>query len=106
MCLVSTAELTFLRDPFNIFVDIANHIIENPKELALDFQGIWIADREFVLLSSPTTMVQCFVIASLSWDVVQEQIPAVDFVHKYEHVFSFKYVIQRIGAIDTTYWKF
>ena len=31
-------------------------------------------------------------IASLSWDVVQEEIPAVNFVHKYENVFSFKYV--------------
>ncbi|KAG6846794.1 hypothetical protein H0H93_011834, partial [Arthromyces matolae] len=31
---------------------------------------------------------QNFTSAGLSWDVVQEQIPAVDFVHKYEHVFS------------------
>lgn len=97
-------ELTFLHDPFNISIDIANHIIENRKEL--DFQGIWIADCKFVLVSSPTTMVQCFITASLSWDVVQEQIPAVDFVHKYKYIFSFKYIIQRIGAINTTYWKF
>ncbi|EKM76102.1 hypothetical protein AGABI1DRAFT_45474 [Agaricus bisporus var. burnettii JB137-S8] len=49
---------------------IANHIFENPDKLELDLQGIWIADP------------------SLSWDVVQEQIPAVNFVHKYEHVFA------------------
>lgn len=30
--------------------------------------------------------------ASLSWDVVQEQIPAVDFVQKYAGLFSFKSV--------------
>ena len=30
--------------------------------------------------------------AVLGWNVVQGQIPAVDFVHKYEHVFAFKYV--------------
>ncbi|KAG6839680.1 hypothetical protein C0991_012599 [Blastosporella zonata] len=31
-------------------------------------------------------------VASLSYDVVHEQIPAVDFVHRYENVFAFKYV--------------
>jgi len=31
-------------------------------------------------------------IASLSWDVVQEEIPAVDFVDKYAGLFSFKFV--------------
>ncbi|KAF8876000.1 alpha/beta-hydrolase [Infundibulicybe gibba] len=50
---------------------IANYIYTHPGTLALDLQGIWIADP------------------SLSFDVVQEQIPAVDFVHKYENVFSF-----------------
>ncbi|TFK35086.1 alpha/beta-hydrolase [Crucibulum laeve] len=50
---------------------IANYIYEHPGALELDLQGIWIADP------------------SLSWDVVQTQIPAVDFVHKYENVFSF-----------------
>jgi len=39
--------------------------------LDLDLQGMWISDP------------------SLSWNVVQEEIPAVDFVHKYENVFSF-----------------
>lgn len=29
-------------------------------------------------------------LAVLGWDVVQDQIPAVDFVRKYEHVFAFK----------------
>ncbi|KAG6873608.1 hypothetical protein C0995_013981 [Termitomyces sp. Mi166 len=50
---------------------IANYIYEHPTLLDLSLQGIWISDP------------------SLSWDVVQEQIPAVDFVHKYEHVFAF-----------------
>ncbi|KAF5363862.1 hypothetical protein D9756_001081 [Leucocoprinus leucothites] len=54
---------------------IANHIHENPGALELDLQGIWIADP------------------SLSWDVVQEQIPAVDFVHKYESVFALNQTI-------------
>ncbi|KAF4574381.1 hypothetical protein EYR36_005715 [Pleurotus pulmonarius] len=50
---------------------IANHIYTHPGEIDLDLKGIWIADP------------------SLSWDVVQEQIPAVNFVHKYENVFAF-----------------
>ncbi|KAK0191664.1 alpha/beta-hydrolase [Armillaria mellea] len=50
---------------------VANYIYEHPGELDLDLKGIWIAD--------PT----------IGWDVVQEQIPAVDFVHKYEGVFAF-----------------
>ncbi|KAF8520019.1 Alpha/Beta hydrolase protein [Hysterangium stoloniferum] len=50
---------------------IANHIFENPGIVDLDLQGIWISDP------------------SLSWDVVQEQIPAVNFVNKYENVFAF-----------------
>jgi hypothetical protein len=32
--------------------------------------------------------------AAISWGVVQQQIPAVDFVHKYEHVFALKYVLK------------
>lgn len=28
--------------------------------------------------------------AVLGWDVVQSEIPAVDFVHKYEHNFALK----------------
>ncbi|KAJ7165912.1 alpha/beta-hydrolase [Mycena filopes] len=50
---------------------IANYIYEHPTALNLSLQGIWIADPV------------------LGWDVVQEQIPAVDFVHKYENVFAF-----------------
>ncbi|KAI0301889.1 Alpha/Beta hydrolase protein [Multifurca ochricompacta] len=53
--------------------DIANFIYENTTRstLDLDLQGIWINDPV------------------LGWDVVQSQIPAVSFVHKYEHVFAF-----------------
>ncbi|PFH45326.1 hypothetical protein AMATHDRAFT_71834 [Amanita thiersii Skay4041] len=50
--------------------DIANYIYTHPGVIDLDLQGTWTADP------------------SLSWDVVQEQIPAVDFVHKYENVFA------------------
>ncbi|KAJ6579578.1 alpha/beta-hydrolase [Mycena vulgaris] len=50
---------------------IANFIYENPTALALSLQGIWIADPV------------------LGWDVVQTEIPVVDFVHKYENVFAF-----------------
>ncbi|EIN04304.1 alpha/beta-hydrolase [Punctularia strigosozonata HHB-11173 SS5] len=50
---------------------IANFIYENPGTLDLDLQGFYISDP------------------SLSFDIVQEQIPAVNFVHKYENVFAF-----------------
>ncbi|TDL17652.1 alpha/beta-hydrolase [Rickenella mellea] len=50
---------------------IANYIYTHPGQLDLDLQGFWVADPV------------------VSWDVVQEQIPAVPFVHKYEHVFAF-----------------
>ncbi|KAG1741356.1 Alpha/Beta hydrolase protein [Suillus lakei] len=50
---------------------IANYIYENPTLLDLSLQGIWINDP------------------LLSWDVVQVQIPAVDFVNKYAGLFSF-----------------
>ncbi|KAF9475826.1 alpha/beta-hydrolase [Pholiota conissans] len=50
---------------------IANYIYEHPGALDLNLQGMWISDP------------------SLSWNVVQEEIPAVSFVHKYENVFSF-----------------
>jgi len=52
---------------------IANFIYENTTKttLDLDLQGIWINDP------------------LLGWESVQSEIPAVDFVHKYEHVFAF-----------------
>ncbi|KAG6884917.1 hypothetical protein C0993_007284 [Termitomyces sp. T159_Od127] len=50
---------------------IANYIYEHPDALELKLLGTWIADP------------------SLSYDVVQEQIPAVNFVHRYEKVFAF-----------------
>ncbi|KAF9262147.1 alpha/beta-hydrolase [Marasmius fiardii PR-910] len=51
---------------------IANYIYEHPNELpGWDLQGIWIADPV------------------LGLDVLQEQVPAVNFVQKYEHVFAF-----------------
>ncbi|KDR71030.1 hypothetical protein GALMADRAFT_801430 [Galerina marginata CBS 339.88] len=50
---------------------IANYIHTHSSSLALNLQGMWISDP------------------SISWNVVQEEIPAVSFVHKYENVFSF-----------------
>ncbi|KII83375.1 hypothetical protein PLICRDRAFT_119436 [Plicaturopsis crispa FD-325 SS-3] len=50
---------------------IANYIFDHNESLALNLTGFWVSDP------------------SLSWDVVQEQIPAVSFVHKYKNVFSF-----------------
>ncbi|KAG0697100.1 Alpha/Beta hydrolase protein [Suillus ampliporus] len=50
---------------------IANYIYENPTLIDLSLQGLWINDP------------------SLSWDVVQQEIPAVDFVNKYAGLFSF-----------------
>ncbi|KAH9949191.1 hypothetical protein B0H21DRAFT_730058 [Amylocystis lapponica] len=43
----------------------------NPNLLDLNLTGIWISDP------------------SVSWDIVQTEIPAVNFVHKYLNVFSF-----------------
>ncbi|KZT13239.1 alpha/beta-hydrolase [Laetiporus sulphureus 93-53] len=48
----------------------ANYIYENPDLLDLSLKGFWISDP------------------LISWDVVQEEIPAVDFVHSYLNVFS------------------
>lgn len=50
---------------------IANFIYNNPTMIDLSLQGFWIADPV------------------LGWTVAQTQIPAVDFVHKYENVFAF-----------------
>ena len=74
-------------------IDIANYIYEHPTALDLDLQGIWIADRKsFFWISMPSLIfILPSTVALLTWPVVQEQIPAVNFVHKYENVFSFKY---------------
>ncbi|KIL59166.1 hypothetical protein M378DRAFT_15030 [Amanita muscaria Koide BX008] len=50
---------------------IADYIYTHPTLLDLELQGIWMGDPV------------------IGWFVTQEQIPAVDFVHKYEHVFAF-----------------
>ncbi|KAI9466663.1 alpha/beta-hydrolase [Lactarius psammicola] len=54
---------------------IANFIFENTTRSTLDLnlQGLWMNG------------------AVLGWNVAQSQIPAVDFVHKYEHVFAFNH---------------
>ena len=79
-------------------IDIANYIYEHPTALDLNLQGIWIADRKSVFLFHSWFVTEIHflsMIASLSWTVVQEEIPAVNFVHKYENVFAFKYVTSK-----------
>jgi hypothetical protein len=95
MCLVSLTIPRWELDIQRILSDIANYIYEHPKALDLNLQGIWIADRESSITSKISAENSDFFLlpASLSWDVVQEQIPAVEFVHKYEHVFAFKSVL-------------
>ncbi|THU78094.1 alpha/beta-hydrolase [Dendrothele bispora CBS 962.96] len=61
---------------------IANFIFENPDQLDLDLQGIWVSDPV------------------LGWDVVQEQIPAAAFVHKYEALFALDN--KTMASIDAT----
>jgi len=76
--------------------DIANFIYEHTTRstLDLDLQGIWINDREPSFVVCPSTLLILGLnTAVLGWDVVQSQIPAVSFVHKYDHVFAFKSVI-------------
>ncbi|KAL1747782.1 Alpha/Beta hydrolase protein [Schizophyllum fasciatum] len=50
---------------------IADYIYEHPEQLKLALKGVWIGDPV------------------LGWDIVQTDIPAMNFVHKYEGVFSF-----------------
>ncbi|KAG2053778.1 alpha/beta-hydrolase [Suillus hirtellus] len=65
------SEVVFFECDSKTNEDIANYIYENPTQLDLSLQGIWISDP------------------SISWDVVQEEIPAVDFINKYTGLFSF-----------------
>ena len=76
-------------------VDIADYIYRKKAPLDLSLQGIWIADREWPTSSEPSFshVSFLFLLAVIGWNVVQQQIPAVDFVHKYKHVFSFKCVL-------------
>ncbi|KAG1800310.1 Alpha/Beta hydrolase protein [Suillus plorans] len=53
--------------------DIANYIYEDPSRLDLLLQGIWINDP------------------LISWFVVQQEIPALDFVKKHASLFSFNH---------------
>ncbi|KAI9448385.1 alpha/beta-hydrolase [Lactarius indigo] len=66
---------------------IANFIFENTTRstLNLDLQGLWMND------------------AILGWDIVQGEIPAVDFVHKYENVFAFNHTfLTQLDSIAAT----
>lgn len=96
MCLVSPVACMYIEEnSANLtFTDIANFIYENPTLLDLSLQGFWIADR---MPCATSWLIYSYLLrlatAVLGWDVVQEQIPAVAFVHKYEHVFAFKSVL-------------
>jgi hypothetical protein len=81
-------------------VDIADHIFSNPDELDLNLKGFWISDREHVSLTLKVSFLSSTTKASISFDVVQEQIPAVNFVHKYESVFSFKLSPETVEFCD------
>ncbi|KAI0773570.1 alpha/beta-hydrolase [Fomes fomentarius] len=61
---------------------LANYIYEHPGSLDLNLTGFFVADPV------------------LGWDVVQEQIPAVSFVHKYENVFAFNQSF--LAELDST----
>ncbi|KAH9061995.1 alpha/beta-hydrolase [Lactarius vividus] len=66
---------------------IANYIFENTttSTLDLDLQGTWIHDPV------------------ISWWVVHRQIPAVDFVHKYENVFAFNHTfLAQLDSVAAT----
>jgi hypothetical protein len=47
-----STHLVILTDVF--FLDIANYIYENPSQLDLDLQGIWISDRRLLPLFPPS----------------------------------------------------
>ncbi|KAG8806089.1 hypothetical protein FRC17_005184 [Serendipita sp. 399] len=75
-------------DPSLTIVDLADYIYSHPRALDLKLKGIWIADRAYYEIGSPLLSLRS-PLAVLGWDVVQNQIPAVNFVHKYENVFAF-----------------
>lgn len=64
---------------------IANYIYEHPGSVDLNLKGIWIADPV------------------IGQDVLQIQVPAVPFVHKYEHVFAFDQKF--LAQLDSTATK-
>jgi carboxypeptidase D len=70
-------------------IDIADYIYSHPTLLDLSLQGIWLGDRKFFVfyIFSPSERVYA---ALISLFPLQQQTPAVDFVHKYQHVFSLK----------------
>lgn len=85
-------------------LDFADFIYANQADLALNLTGFWVSDREpFNFLTEAAHVITLpipFSLASLSWDVVQEQVPAVNFVHKYENIFNFKYTFATIAQPD------
>jgi carboxypeptidase D len=88
MCLVSETLASYIFQKIPIPIDIANFIFENTHRLDLNLQGIWISDRMSYNYYRRVRTCLYRSVAVLSWDVVQKQIPAADFVHKYENVFA------------------
>lgn len=86
----------FIPRPLSLIenLDITNYIYENPGALDLNTKGFWISDRrckaaQSDMASSDLTSRA----ASIGWDVIQEEMPAVNFVKKYQDVFSLKYAL-------------
>ena len=96
MCRVSSSKLTMVA--LTISEDLANYIYENTTRatLDLDLQGIWINDGELFNALLLVLLILNLNIGVIDWIVAQSEIPAVHFVHKYEHVFAFKSVTLRL----------
>ena len=97
MCLVSFSAAFLCGQPAKtscVCTDIANYIYEHPGSLDLNLKGIWISDR----MSTSFSLRNALLILSLSlaafgWDVIQTQLGAANFMHRYESNFALKYVI-------------
>ena len=76
-------------------IDIANYIYNNPDLLDWNLKGFWINNRMRPRLHRQSRLYsdRSHDLAEISDFVVQMEIPAVDFMHKYENVFAFKCVL-------------
>lgn len=73
-------------------IDTANYIHQHPGLLDLNLQGMWISDRK-CLYNHLKCLLSQRPLASITWDVVHQQIPILKFVKKYESVFALKYAV-------------
>ena len=79
---------------FNTELDIANYIYGHPRALDLSLKGIWISDREYHSHTARRDTDHKYpnFVATIGYDVIQTQMGAANFVHKYENVFALKFV--------------